>query len=283
VIESFVDSWALFHEVYLAGWLIAALLALVGVVVVARDQIFLGAAIAQTSMLGITVGIRFGGALLGGAASGRAADLLHTAFGGAFAVGGAMLVATDDGRRGESREALIGWLFLAGASLSVLTVAHSPHGLAEVQRLLASTIIGAARADVVLFASMLAVSIATASRYRDTLVLLVTDAEMARAVGVRVDTWNRILAVWLGLAIAVAIHVAGLAYTFGCLVLPALAAKHLCREVRYMLLAAPAIATAVTIVAFVVANHHDYPPGQLAVAMLAAVVAAAWMSRRARS
>jgi hypothetical protein len=53
VIESFLESWALFQTTYLAGIALAALLALVGVWVVAREQVFLGAAIAQASTLGI--------------------------------------------------------------------------------------------------------------------------------------------------------------------------------------------------------------------------------------
>ncbi len=48
-IDSFVASWALFQYTYLAGWLIGLLLSLVGVLVVARDQFFLGAAMSQAS------------------------------------------------------------------------------------------------------------------------------------------------------------------------------------------------------------------------------------------
>ena len=52
MIQEFVASWPLFHNTYLVGWLIALLLALVGVLVVARDQIFIGAAVSQASTWG---------------------------------------------------------------------------------------------------------------------------------------------------------------------------------------------------------------------------------------
>ena len=68
------------------------------------------------------------------------------------------------------------------------------------------------------------------------------DPEMARAVGVPVHRWDRMLAVWLGITVAFSMHVAGLLYTFGCLVLPALVAKNVCREVRPMLWVAPTVA-----------------------------------------
>ena len=57
MIEAFVDSWGLFADTYLAGWAVAVLLSLVGVWVVARDQIFLGAAVSQASTLGTAVAI----------------------------------------------------------------------------------------------------------------------------------------------------------------------------------------------------------------------------------
>jgi zinc/manganese transport system permease protein len=281
VIESFIDSWALFHHAYLSGWLIAALLALAGVVLVARDQIFLGVAVAQASVFGITVGIRLGGASLAAPVD-HGAGPTHNLFGGVFAVAGAVLTANRGAAGQESREAVTGWIYLVGASLSVLFVAHNPHGLAEVQHLLASTLIGATAADTSAFTVLLLASAGVFVACRDRLVLLVTDTDMARALGLRVDWWNLGLAVWLGIVVSMAIHVSGVIYAFGCLVLPAMAAKHLCSEVRTLFLVAPLLALLGAFVSFVVANHLDYPPGQLAVALLAAMVVVAWIVRRLR-
>ena len=60
MIESFFGSWDLFQYTYLAGWLIGLLLSLVGVLVVARDQIFIGVAVSQASTLGIALGLGLG-------------------------------------------------------------------------------------------------------------------------------------------------------------------------------------------------------------------------------
>jgi ABC-type Mn2+/Zn2+ transport system permease subunit len=64
-------------------------------------------------------------------------------------------------------------------------------------------------------------------------------------------------------------------------VLPGLVARNLCRTVRGMLVAAPVIALASVVTAFVVANHYDWPPGQAAVALLAVELAATWAWRTA--
>jgi ABC-type Mn2+/Zn2+ transport system permease subunit len=72
-------------------------------------------------------------------------------------------------------------------------------------------------------------------------------------------------------------------YTFGCLVLPALIARNLCREVRSMFWVAPMVGVLGAIASFVVAHHLDVPPGQLSVAVLSALFAAAWASSGLRS
>jgi ABC-type Mn2+/Zn2+ transport system permease subunit len=72
-------------------------------------------------------------------------------------------------------------------------------------------------------------------------------------------------------------------YTFGCLVLPAMAAKALCREVAQMFWVAPVAGVLSSVAAFVIANEYDYPPGQMTVAILSAVVVLAWIVRRART
>lgn len=282
MIDSFVASWPLFHDVYIAGVLIALLLSLVGVAVVARDQIFLGAAVSQASLLGIATGIWLGGVAGGTGFDWLAGDTTHSVLGGLFAVAGSLAIAAAAPMLHESREALTGWLFLAGSSVSVLIVAGSPHGMAEVNRLLSSTIIGANEVDVEIFVLLLAVTVLVLALRRRPLLLLLTDPETAAASGIRVALWDRAIAVWLGLAVAWSIHVSGMIFTFGCLVLPGLVAKSLARRVATLLWLAPAVALVAASSAFVVANDCDLPPGQVAVAFLCALQVGAWLVRMRR-
>jgi ABC-type Mn2+/Zn2+ transport system permease subunit len=282
VIDSFVASWALFHHAYLAGWLIAALLALLGVVVVIRDQIFLGAAVSQSSVLGIAVAVCAGGLPQLADCAWCHDDWTHTLAGGVFAIAGSLLTATGTLRH-ETHESLTGWVFLTSSCFAVLLLAHSPHGMDEINRLLASTIIGAGSADVALFATLLAVAVAATARLHVPLRLVLMDREMASAVGLNVGAWDRALAVALGVAIGLAIHVSGVVFSFGCLVLPALVAKNLCREVGQMLWVSPLVGLAAAMAGFVAANHWDLPPGQAAVAILCVALLGAWMVRGYRA
>jgi ABC-type Mn2+/Zn2+ transport system permease subunit len=273
VIEAFVESWALFGDTYLAGWAVATLLSLVGVWVVARDQVFLGAAVSQASTLGTAFAIWLQGVTVIHALQNHALTFL-------LAVAASLLTAllsTRAPRPGkESAEAITGWVFLVGSTLPVLMLAHHPHGLEEVHRLLFSSILGASRGDVWLFGGLLVAALLGVMRFRDRIVLYAMDPEMAAAVGMRLAVWRIGTATWLGVSVGLAIHSAGMIYTFGCLVLPAMAARKLCREVRPMFVVAPVIGLCTAVAAFVVANTADLPPAQLTVALQCAVLAATW-------
>jgi len=279
VIEAFLDSWPLFHTTYLAGGAIAVLLALVGVWVVAREQIFLGAAIAQASTLGIAVLLWF--ASLGIAAdwlwleSRAAADICAVA----ASMTTAWLTAAPTRRGTGSAEARTAWIFLVAASLPMLLLAHSAHGLEEVHRLMFSTLLGAAPEELWVFAGLALLTGIAAWRWHDRLRLLAMDPEMAAAVGMRTRLWTRGVALWLGLAIGLSLRASGLIYTFGCLVLPTLVARNLCREVQPMLLVAPLVAAGAALVSFVVANAADVPPAHAAVALLCLLVPLTWPLR----
>lgn len=278
MIGEFIESWPLFSGAYLTGMSVAVLLALVGVLVVARDQIFLGAAVAQATMLGIAFAIRFEQTPLLAPLLAFGAEFAHAAVGSVTAVCGAVFTTRE--RRGrDTAEALTGWLFLAGASGAVLLAANTSHGLAEIQSLLASTIIGAGTIDALLVTLLAIVTAAVFLARTDAVLLFMTDREMARAVGLPVERWNLIFAAWLGLSLALAIHVAGTIYAFGCLVLPGLIARNICRQARSMLLVAPVLALATALASFVMANHYDWPPGQTAAALLSLELVLAWTWR----
>jgi zinc transport system permease protein len=268
VIESFVESWGLFQDTYLAGWLIGLLLSLVGVLVVARDQIFIGVAVSQASTLGIALGLELGGLLGVGQWAWLQSEGFHAVMAVAFAVFAALVTARRGSLGSESYEAITGWVFLASASLSILLVAHSPHGLEEVQRLLSSSIIGATRVDVWTFAGLAAWTLVVVGLAHRRVLLFAMDPAMAAAVGLRVTRWATGTAIWLGLAVGLSMRVSGMLYTFGSLVLPALIAKSVCREVAMMFIVAPCVAIGADTFSFVVANYYDYPPAQMTVALL---------------
>jgi ABC-type Mn2+/Zn2+ transport system permease subunit len=282
LIQEFITSWALFRDSYLAGWLLAVLLPMLGVLVVARDQIFVGAAVSQASLLGIAAALRVVAWLGLASVAWLDPDVVVSAAAGAAAILAALATAGGVARRGDSHESITGFVFLVSSSAAVLLMAHSPHGMEEINRLLSSTLIGATTTDVAVFGILCLITATTLVLRGAELVLLVMDHEMAEAVGVRVDLWNFALAIWLGLVVGLSNRVAGAIFTFGCLVLPALAARSFCREVRSMLWVAPVASLVTSMVAFVLAHGLDTPPGQTTAFLQCLLLVAAWLARFVR-
>lgn len=283
MLEDFLTTWGLFQNAYLVGWLSSLLLAPIGVIVVARNQIFLSAAIAQASTLGIAIGMSLGGVEALAMGGWLQSDAFLSASAVAFAVMATLTTTLGQPIVLESMEAMTGWIFLFSSSVSILLLAHSPHGLEEIYRLLSSSLIGATRADVWTFATLAALSLLGLLVYHRRLLLVVLDPSLAVAMGMRRWVWELLMGTWLGIAVGLSMRSVGMIYTFGCLVLPALAAKQMCREVRSMLVMAPMVALTAAAFGFAFANHYDYPPAQMTAALLCAWVVVAWAGKRALS
>jgi ABC-type Mn2+/Zn2+ transport system permease subunit len=282
VITSFLASWGLFQNTYLAGCAIAVLLSLVGVWVVARDQIFLGIAVSQASALGIATALWLGGSALAAGLGGLHTDGLAAALAVCAAVATALVTAGEPGEGEESAEAITGWIFLLAASLPVLMLAHSPHGLEELHRLAFSTLLGASRADLVVLSVLAVVTLASALALHRPLLLLALDPEAAAAAGLPSRALRAAVAVWLGACVGLSMRVSGMLFTFGCLVLPPLIAKNLALEMRTVVWLSPALALAAAVPGFVLAHHFDTPPAHMTVALLCAGLAGGWALARAR-
>lgn len=276
MIESFMSSWELFHNTYIVGWLIGILLSIVGVLVVARDQIFLGAAVSQSSTLGIAAAMSLGG--LGIGPVWFETDAFRALMAVLFCVIASLITWQEgSGKSRESHEAKTGWVFLVSSSLSILLMSHSPHGLEEIHRLVSSSIIGATDVDVWLLGIILLLTVLFLSSYQQPILVLSMDPAMAVAVGMKLRLWSVLLSIWLGLSVGLSIRISGMLYAFGCLVLPPLIAKNVCREVRPMFLVAPFAAVLIASMGFIVAHHYDYPPAQMTVALMSVTLLLCWL------
>lgn len=270
MISGFVESWPLFQWTYLAAFGLSVALSSLGVVVVTRGQVFIAAAISQASLLGLAVNLWLG---------------LGSPVIAATTLSGAAALATARKRvhrPGFSGEEATGWLFLACGSLAILVLAKQPVGLKEVQAMMASSVLGATPWDAAVFGALGLMALLAPRLAGSRLVLLITDPTMASAVGMRVGVWVGGIAVVLGVTTGMAVQATGLLFAFGCLVLPALIAKNVCRDVAPMFWVAPAVALGAVGVGFVLAHHFDFPPGQVVVAVLAAGLLGAWGWREAR-
>jgi len=250
----------LFWETYLTGVLLALALSLCGIVVVLRDQIFLGVAVAQSSTVGIGLALWVAAAL--------ALPRESTAFFWILEVGAALAAAlaavaapllVEGSRLRLTMESVNGWLFLAGASGSVLLVSNAPFGLTEVKQILSAGLLGSGTTEILLFTTLLMLSIVLALLFRHRITLSILDPDFGRSLGFPVRTIQVLAFLWIGVCLGLALRVGGLVYTFGFLVLPALSARECSRKPLDMLWLSPILCLLSVVPGFLLGTLLDLP------------------------
>ncbi len=281
MLNEFFQTWPLFWQSYMAGWLVAALLSLFGIVVIARGQVFVGVAAAQASALGIAVEIWLVGLIADNHLSQLPALLSLSAV--VFAVI-AFFLLTPGYRTGhKGAEGATAVLFLFGASSSTLLLSRDPHGTELIDGLATSSIFGATVFDLYTLTCVLVVSSTLFFRFRRTLLLFIVDPTIASTAGIRRRRADLGIALLMGSGLGMSVHATGLVYSFGCLILPALTATTVCRELRQILIFSPVIGLLGSTIGFILANHFDFPPGQLAVLVYCVMLGAAKVLSFARN
>lgn len=266
------DGFALFRDAWLTAILLGALLPLLGIVLVLRRQMFLGAAMGQASALGFALALS-----LGPAASpedGHAHDGIMLVTGALAAIGLAIHALRSHVAKGGNLEARSVVVFLLGACASMLALARDPHGLHEVMRLQSSSLLGASATDVEVAASLLLTTVCLWWGARAPLILWAIDPKQALLQGLHPARFDVVVGIWLGSSVAFALHATGLPYTFGMLVLPVLLARERTASVATVLWLAPVLGVAFAVFGLLLAHHPavDWPPGQTVVALLATAI-----------
>jgi ABC-type Mn2+/Zn2+ transport system permease subunit len=258
-------AWDLFASSWLCTWVLAPSLALVGIGLVARGAVFQGVATAQASTAVIALMLVLGGSfpwLASFPALACAAMLVA-------------VVASLAACMRPASEATNGVVFLGTAAATPLLLVHSPHGLAEVHRLMASSLVGAGWSETIVVAATLLAIIGLLCRHGRTVRLVVMDSRYAIDAGVPVRRWQAAIGLCTGVVLGLGLEIAGLLFVAGCLVLPTLVARQISRTVAGVCWLAPLVAVAAAVGGTFIAHVADLPLGQVVVALLAVAVLAA--------
>ncbi len=252
-------------ELFGIAWLtliIAAIpLSLLGILVVARNQVILAIAASQSAACGAALAMLLIGALGGGHIHGDLRIHLGAMLGG--------LIGTAIAWTGTHERAA--WLFAAAGAGTILFISHSPYGMHDVLALQHSNAMIATTRDVVLFALITITLLFFLKRWNTELRLLAIDPIHAHSCGMDVSRWNLVLGAIIGLVLSLAVSVFGLLYAFACLILPSLIGGSLIKSFKSLLWLAPVISIGATILGIVLGHTFDIAPGQSITALLAFV------------
>jgi zinc transport system permease protein len=265
----------LFREALYGALVIALACSVLGVYVVLRRIVFVGAALAQLSSAGIALGMFLNGIGIGGELTHHpvAMALIVTIAGAVFfGLGGG-------GRAGVPPDAVIGVTYAVAAAAGILLIAKAKTG--EVHDIfLQGNILGITRSDtLVLLAIAVPVLLVHLIFYKEFL-FVSFDRETARTLGYNTKFWNLLLYFTLGVVIANAMQFAGVMLVFNFLVLPAVTGLLLARSMRGIFTVAVASALLAALIGFSLSVPFDLPSGPAIIAMSGAIALGAWGVRR---
>lgn len=271
-----LDLLALFRESIVGALVIAAVGSLLGVYMLLRRVVFVGAALAQLSSAGLALAAFLASA---GVALGVLTDRYLLAL--LFTVVGVAFLARQDHRRGIPADARLGMAFVLAGGAAILLVARSAtadlHDLFFGGDVLLMNRGELARLGLV-GGAVLALHLGAMKEF----VFVSFDPEMAATLGYRVRRWSLLLYLSAAALITVAIASAGVLLTFAYLVLPPISGLLLGKRLGAVFAWSVAAGVTGTLLGFLASIRLDLPTGATVIVALGALALAARLATRFR-
>lgn len=240
--------------------------AYLGVYVVLRRIVFVGATLAQISSAGIALGILTG---WNPNAWSLALSFLAVLF----------FSHPSFGKRWP-QDATLGVLFTVTGAAAVLLVAHTARGNEEVVHLVQGNLLAMTASEArwlaAMFGGILVVHVALFKEF----LYLSFDPVMAATQGYRAGRWNLGFYLLLGVGIALAIKAIGILLMFAFLVIPASLGLVLTRRLGGVIAAAMVSAAIAVLLGIWLSYRYDFPSAPMIIAVMGGLLAAAAGWRR---
>jgi len=271
-----LSALLLFRDALYGTLIIGVTCGILGVWVVLRRIVFVGAALAQLSSAGIALAMLLGGL---GVGLGLLTDQLAIAV--VVTLLGAVFFSVGSQRRLILPEATIGVAYAVAGAVGVLLISKAVAGEAH-DLFLQGSILGLTRKDVLLQLVVAIPILLVHFVFYKEFLFVSFDPETARTLGYKVDGWNLLLYLTIGLVIAFAMQSAGVLLVFSFLVLPAVTGLLLAHSMAGTFAVAAISAGLATVMGFVASIPFDLPTGSAVIASSGLLLMAAWVVRRVR-
>ena len=252
---------------------------LVGVFLVMRRLVFMGVALPQISSTGVAIALSLP-LWLGFNLTEHGSHSVHSlAFAGSMTFSlTAILVLAFLERRGRGQpEGRLGTAYVVSAALSILLLSKNPYGEIGWLDMLKGEIITISNFDLVLTAATLMFVLGALGLFHKELLLVSFDRDMAITLRKKVIFWDVMLYLLIGLTVSIAVLSVGPLITFGFLLIPALTAHLIARNMRQFTVLASLIGGIVAFLGFYLAYQWDLPVGPTDVVVLGVLYAAVWI------
>ena len=250
---------------------------LAGVFLVMRRLVFMGVALPQISSTGVAIALSLP-LWLGFHLTDQGSHSAHMlAFVGsiAFSLASILILAFLERRGRGQPEGRLGTAYVTAAALGILLLSKNPYGEIGWLDLLKGEVITISNFDLLLTAATLLLVLAALGLFHKELLLVSFDRDMAMTLRKNVVFWDVLLYLLIGLTVSMAVLSVGPLIAFGFLLIPALTAHLLARNMRQFTALASLIGGAAAFFGFWIAYSFDLPVGPTDVVLLGIVYAIA--------
>jgi ABC-type Mn2+/Zn2+ transport system permease subunit len=246
--------------------LVGALCAFLGVYVVAKRVVFLGAVLTQVSVLGLAITFL------------PFVTMSHTI--GSLAVTIVSVIILSRLLTGKKipKDAVLGFIFVFSIAARILIMQKTPKvEVSEIENLLRGDILFVTPELFYMMLGVFVAAMAVHGIFFKEFTYISFDAETARTQGFNAGFWEMLFYVIAAIVIAVATHMVGDIFVFGFLVIPPIAALLLAKRVKFIFLFSFFVGTLAPIIGLFFAFKFDFPASPTIVAVASVVLMLAWI------
>ncbi len=262
-----------------AGLIVGFVCPQVGIFFVLRRMILLGIALPQVSNAGITFAFLLctvGWHFFPHIESEKAMALTGSVV---FTLIAIFALAILERKRKGFTENRIGFTYALAGAASILFVSWNPYGQTEVLSLLRGEIVSIP--DIYLwsmFAIYGTIFICLVGFHRN-FVLVSYDTDMAITLGKRVNLWDILLYLIIGIVISFGVITVGPLVIFGFLLIPAITARMVTRGILPFCIVSSAIGAAASFIGFYISYRFDLPTGPTDIAILCIILVLLYLGK----
>ncbi len=246
----------------MACFVLVGIHAYLGIHVLARKVIFVDLALAQIAALGAVFGVFIGLSFESDPVMIKIVSVLFTLLGALVF----SFTRTPDEK--VPHEAIIGIIYAAALSMTIVVTANLPHGAEEVQQMLAGNILWVTRKEV-LYTALLyaAVGLVHVIFYRQFFALS-HDVNSHASRNLNARLWDFLFYASFGVVVTSSVGIGGVLLVFGYLVIPSVLGVMLATTTKSRLVFAWSIGALMSIVGVLVSYFLDLPSGPCIVVLL---------------
>lgn len=251
--------------------LVGVMCAYLGVYIVAKRVVFLGAVLTQVSVLGLALTFL------------PIFALPHTVGSLAVTIVSVFLLSRVLTGKHIPKDAVLGFVFIAAIAARILVMQKTPKvEVAEVENLLRGDILFVTPELFWLMLGVFVAAMAVHVLFFKEFTYISFDAETASTQGFNAGFWEMLFYVIAAVVISVATHMVGDVFVFGFLVAPPVAAMLIAKRVKWIFLLSVLIGLVAPVIGLFLAFTFDFPSSPAIVGVAAVIVGGAWVGRMGR-